>query len=268
MPEIQFKSFQDEKKHSTASTVPLEIQQNQSCNSNNNNASKCECLSTNIAVFLAIVSALSVLLLANYLYFGLTCRGKHNPNSINSTQFFTEKIHWDGAVRLTIEEKNITLLRTMAKHRCYILPRTSASAVVLMRKLQLVREIIDENDKLNVLGGDGKKFCSDDKIYLLEALSEGTRQKRDSTAAGDPLQLSYEKRSPRCVDLILDCAEGEIGEVRSCYTWINGAMTMKQTCLSQKEFKITLTKPTGRIMKVQREQALICFERRQNGLRC
>uniref|UniRef100_A0AC34F1Y5 Uncharacterized protein n=1 Tax=Panagrolaimus sp. ES5 TaxID=591445 RepID=A0AC34F1Y5_9BILA len=235
--------------------MPLEVQE-------------CECLSTNIAVFLAIASALSVLLLANYLYFGLTCRGArgNQQNNINSTQIFTEKIHWDGAVRLTIDEKNITLLRTMAKHRCYILPKTSA----VMRKLQLVREIIDNNDKLNVLGKDGLRFCSDDKIYLLETLSDNPRQKREAAieAAVDPLQVSYEDRSPRCVDLILDCAEGQIGEVRSCYTWINGAMTMKQTCLSPKEFKVTLTKPTGRIMKVQREQAAICFERRQNGLRC
>uniref|UniRef100_A0A914VJ98 Uncharacterized protein n=1 Tax=Plectus sambesii TaxID=2011161 RepID=A0A914VJ98_9BILA len=83
------------------------------------------------------------------------------------------------------------------------------------------------------------------------------------------LDLPLEQREPRCVDLILDCGKGQgVGEVQTCYTWINGVIKMAQECVSPTQFKIYMTKPPGRMLKIAQQQWKICLQRRKEGLRC
>jgi hypothetical protein len=83
------------------------------------------------------------------------------------------------------------------------------------------------------------------------------------------LDLPLEQREPRCVDLILDCGKGTgIGEVQTCYTWMNGVIKMAQECVSPTQFKIYMTKPPGRMLKIAQQQWKICLQRRKEGLRC
>jgi hypothetical protein len=83
------------------------------------------------------------------------------------------------------------------------------------------------------------------------------------------LDLPLEQREPRCIDLILDCGKGTgIGEVQTCYTWINGVIKMAQECVSPTQFKIYMTKPPGRMLKIAQQQWKICLQRRKEGLRC
>jgi hypothetical protein len=97
-----------------------------------------------------------------------------------------------------------------------------------------------------------------------------SRRKRNSLTEYRPsgLDIPLEQREPRCVDLILDCAFGQIGQVQTCYTWLNGVIKMNQECVSTTQFKINMTKPPGRMLKIQQQQWLICLQRRKEGLRC
>lgn len=83
------------------------------------------------------------------------------------------------------------------------------------------------------------------------------------------LNLKYEERNPRCEDLILDCGkDGAIGQTQQCYTWINGVILMKQECTDGNKFKIYMSKPPGRILKIAQREWKVCIERRKEGLRC
>jgi len=83
------------------------------------------------------------------------------------------------------------------------------------------------------------------------------------------LDMTYEERTPNCMDILLLCSEsGAIGKVQSCYTWINGVMYMEQTCIAENKFKITMTKPPGRMLKIAQQQWRICLFRRKEGKRC
>ena len=57
-------------------------------------------------------------------------------------------------------------------------------------------------------------------------------------------------------------------QTQQCYTWINGVILMKQECTDGNKFKIYMSKPPGRILKIAQREWKVCIERRKEGLRC
>ncbi|KAK0390365.1 hypothetical protein QR680_019325 [Steinernema hermaphroditum] len=232
------------------------------------------CTATVIALIIACISSLATLLLANYLYTGISCNARH-PKDVDAPQkraLFDRNGRWDGSERIVIAEKNVTVVRAHSNDRCYVVPlRLAVDQQQLKQHVELVEEITNPTILEKVAGVDAVDFCHDHRVFFMadpQAKLPSRRRRRDAEKTVDPQKLKYEERSPRCMDVLLDCADGKIGEVHSCFTWINGVMAMDRECLSPTEFKVTLQKPKGRILKIQKEQWDICKERRKEGLRC
>uniref|UniRef100_A0A1I7Y3E6 BRICHOS domain-containing protein n=1 Tax=Steinernema glaseri TaxID=37863 RepID=A0A1I7Y3E6_9BILA len=233
------------------------------------------CTATVIALIIACASSLATLLLANYLYTGISCNSRH-PKHYDAPQkrtVFDRNGRWDGSERMIIAEKNITVVRAHSSDRCYIVPlRLATDEKQLKQHVELIEEITSTTIFEKLAGVDAVNFCHDHRVFFMTdppTKQSSRRHKRVAIDRNvDPQKLKYEERAPRCMDILLDCAGGKIGEVHSCFTWINGVMSMDRECLSETEFKVTLQKPKGRIIKIQKEQWDICKERRKEGLRC
>uniref|UniRef100_A0A7E4W3C4 BRICHOS domain-containing protein n=1 Tax=Panagrellus redivivus TaxID=6233 RepID=A0A7E4W3C4_PANRE len=206
------------------------------------NSSKCS-LVTVILYILALSSSAGVLLLSKHLYFDLFSCPK-------AQAVFTGKINWDEATRLSFDEKNVTILRAVNKNRCYVIPRTSTPS----HKLQLIREVISTADRHAILGEDGSRFCQREAVYLLDVVKESTRFRRNADS---------------CKDVVLDCANGVIGEVRSCLADEKSKLVMERMCLSDTEVKVTLSKaPSTKKAMILLEKNTICDDRQTKGLSC
>jgi len=198
---------------------------------------------------------------------------------------------WDAVERLNIEEKGITVVRVLAKNKCYIRPLGSESRPLIQVPEALSEHLVEE------LGGVwAVQFCEGLSSYLLRDVAkvEESRRRRQATDASQPqpqpqqpqpsggsptqrpfgtsrrpsgLDLDIDQRNPRCDELILDCVTS-VGKVQTCYTWINGVIKMDQKCESPTVFKVFMTKPPGRMLKIAQEQWKICVERRKTGLKC
>uniref|UniRef100_A0A9J2PBB0 Uncharacterized protein n=1 Tax=Ascaris lumbricoides TaxID=6252 RepID=A0A9J2PBB0_ASCLU len=137
------------------------------------------------------------------------------------------------------------------------------------RTFELVNEELSDALIEQFAGIDAVKFCQHQHTFLVKEPNDVNEilNRRRRQAATDPLDIPIDSRSPNCMDLLLDCGR-RVVEVNNCYTWINGAMLMHRECLADNEFRVTLTKPKGRISQIQEEQWEICKERRKQGLRC
>ncbi|KAH7728799.1 hypothetical protein AAVH_03169 [Aphelenchoides avenae] len=111
-------------------------------------------------LILAAVSALFALLLANYLYIGWGCN--------RSKALFDTEVRWDGSERISIAEKNVTVIRALSKERCYVLrnnlPNKAGNEVSVIRKL-------DETELHALAGDDAVLFCKGEDTYLLSTAS-------------------------------------------------------------------------------------------------
>ena len=158
------------------------------------------------------------------------------------------------------------MVRTYNSDRCYVMPlhTEGEKKVFSLVHTPLSRELLED-----LAGADALKFCSGADAYLLKDVlsDERMREKRQVAERKSGLNLSYEERTPRCMDLVLDCGLN-VGQVQNCYTWMNGVILMAQECVAENQFRIYMTKPPGRILKIAQQQWLICLERRQQGLRC
>jgi len=81
------------------------------------------------------------------------------------------------------------------------------------------------------------------------------------------LDVPIEQREPRCDDTFLDCVVS-IGKKVTCFSWTNGVIKLDQECMQGNQFRVSMTKPPGRILKLAQEQWRICVERKMQGLKC
>uniref|UniRef100_A0A914CY91 Uncharacterized protein n=1 Tax=Acrobeloides nanus TaxID=290746 RepID=A0A914CY91_9BILA len=197
-----------------------------------------------------LVSFITFSTIVTLLIADLSTRFKHDDRLEND-------ISWDKIQTIYIRRKNLVIIRTNQSNRCFLLPvDKNGRDTYIFHK-------ISKNVAESLGGKNVMRFCHNNLFYLLSPASNSTRIEQN-----DGLSLSYEERTPRCTDLLLDCSNQKIGESQLCYTWINGVMRMDQSCISSTEFKVSLRKPQGRMLKIQQEQWKICLERRRNGLRC
>ncbi|TKR72113.1 hypothetical protein L596_019623 [Steinernema carpocapsae] len=259
--------------HATLSATRAKAQAMQS--STDSASKRNACTATVVALIIACISSLATLLLANYLYTGISCNASHAKHEAKHAEMqkktmFERNGRWDSSERIMIAEKNITVVRAHSSDRCYIVPlRLAVDQQQLKQHVELVEEITNTRILESLAGIDAVDFCKNHRVFFMaDPQIKATSRRRREAAAVDPLKLKYEERSPRCMDVLLDCADGKIGEIHSCFTWINGVMAMDRECISPTEFKVTLKKPEGRILKIQKEQWEICKERRKEGLRC
>uniref|UniRef100_A0A915C053 Uncharacterized protein n=1 Tax=Parascaris univalens TaxID=6257 RepID=A0A915C053_PARUN len=173
----------------------------------------------------------------------------------------------DGSERIVIDEKKVVVIRLHSNDRCYIAPLHQNFSAP--RTFELVNEELSDALIEQFAGIDAVKFCQHQHTFLVKEPNDVNKiqNRRRRQAATDPLETPIDSRSPNCMDILLDCGR-RVVEVNNCYTWINGAMQMHRECLADNEFRVTLTKPKGRIDQIQEEQWEICKERRKQGLRC
>lgn len=181
---------------------------------------------------------------------------------------FNEKAEWEQTERLHIDEKGVTVMRTADSDRCYVMPINRDNE---KRTLSLIHDPLSD-EMLEQIGGPyAVDFCDGQPVYMLKDIhqAEASRAKRQAPVRASGLDKEYDERTPRCMDLVLDCsADGAIGQTQDCYTYINGVILMKQECTSENTFKIYMSKPPGRILKIAQQQWKICIARRSEGLRC
>jgi len=226
-----------------------------------------------------------------------TC-GKVDGNSLN---FPKENPEWNQVDRLEIPEKGLMISRPTDGNRCYLMPiRQVGEDADQPRPLVILNDPLTSDVLKQIAGPNGAAFCNGFDSYLAREMKpdETPRQKRDTekaadapvtgvdagappssgTAQGsifgsaqstgkDAKDLPIEQREPRCTDVILDCTD-HVGQVQSCYTWVNGVLWMDRKCSDEKDFSIHMTKPPGRILKIAQQQWIICLQRRNQGLSC
>jgi hypothetical protein len=227
-----------------------------------------------VACLLMVTTCMVTLLIARSFYSDQLCAGTFTANSMPRLTF-SQTTEWDETERIHIDEKGVTVMQTVGSNRCYVMPINRENE---KRTLMLVHEPLSDDALEAIAGEHAKEFCADVPAYLLKDVNtvEKNRKKRqtpDDVDKNDPraggLALEYEQRTPRCEDLVLDCGlDGAVGQTQDCYTWMNGILKMKQECVSPTQFRVYMSKPPGRILKIAQQQWLICLQRRQQGLRC
>lgn len=217
-----------------------------------------------------VLTAISTLLITRQYYPSAICQRQVDSFPPMPRLHFPKKPEWDSVHRIHIREKNITAMITDNSERCYLMPLNEAGekrAHILLHD-PLSEELIEE------IGGDrAVHFCEGLPTYLLREINtheEGkARRKRQAEERKWGGDLPYEQRTPRCMDLVLDCGlDSNIGQTQECYTWINGVLFMKQICDEPTKFSIYMSKPPGRILKIAQREWKDCLLRRQRGERC
>jgi len=180
---------------------------------------------------------------------------------------FGQQLHWDDQVeKVDIAEKNVVLMRDGTSGRCYIVPKpqNDKTGKQVAKPFRVLPEALNTDLIRHFASKDALTICGDFDTFLaveVDPEEHSARSKRGT------LDMTYEERTPNCMDMLLLCPES-VGKVQSCYTWIMGVMYMDQTCLAENKFQIKMTKPPGRMLKIQQQQWRICLFRRQEGKRC
>jgi len=234
-------------------------------------------------IFTAIIT---FLITANVLPPTTKC-GNVDGSKLN---FPKEIPDWTLVERFEIKEKGLIISRPTGGDKCYLLPIRQPG-----QDNDQPRPLILQHDPLNddmielIAGEDGASFCNGYETYLAREMKpEETRRKREDAPPAsaptsgavqgglfgsaqnqgkDAKDLAIEQRQPNCKDVLLDCTD-HVGQVQSCYTWINGVLWMDRKCTDSNTFNIHMTKPPGRILKIAQQQWIICLQRRNQGLPC
>jgi len=228
-----------------------------------------------VACLLMVSTSMITLLIARNFYSEQLCASSFTSNSMPRLTF-SKTTEWDETERIHIDEKGVTVMQTIGSNRCYVMPINRDNEE---RTLMLVHEPLSDDALEAIAGEHAKEFCAEVPTYLLKDVNAvmKSRNKRQTNPAdfdkNDPraggLALEYDQRTPRCEDLVLDCGlQGAVGQTQDCFTWMNGILKMKQECVAPNQFRVYMSKPPGRILKIAQQQWLICLQRRQEGQRC
>jgi len=216
------------------------------------------------AVLLVFLSVIATLLIVKSMQPAQLCGYVHESHE--SKPLFSEKEQWVGVNRIRIPGKDVEVVRT-DEDLCYIQPTPLQEKQGKARPMQIIREPLSEQMVEELASPAAVEFCNGATVYLTkevvpEDLEHSRRRKRQET------DTTYvDQRTPRCRDMILDCVES-VGQTSSCHTGVNGVFYMDRTCESETTFKVYMTKPPGRILKVLQQEAKVCRIRRLKGLRC
>jgi hypothetical protein len=214
------------------------------------------------AVLLVFLSVVATLLIVRSMQppqlCGFVQEKAHKP-------LFGEQEQWVGVNRIEIPGKDVEVVRT-EEDLCYVQPKPLKDMNGKARPMKIIREPLSQQMLEELASPAAVEFCDGATAYLLKEVVpeelEHARQKRQET------DISYvDQRTPRCEDIILDCV-ASVGQKSTCNTGVNGVFFMERTCESETKFKIFMTKPPGRILKVLQQESKVCRIRRLKGLRC
>jgi len=216
------------------------------------------------AVLLVFLSVVATLLIVRSMQPSQLCGYVEKDHK---TPLFGEQEQWVGVNRIEIPGKDIEVVRT-EEDLCYVQSKPLKDMNGKARAMKVVREPLSEQMLQELASPAAVEFCDGATAYLLkevvpEELEHAPRQKRDGET-----DISYvDQRTPRCEDMILDCT-ASVGQKSTCNTGVNGVFFLERTCEAENKFKIFMTKPPGRILKVLQQESKVCRIRRLKGLRC
>jgi len=204
-----------------------------------------------------LITALATIMIVRTYNPSQLCSNKHDSLG------FTQIEKWDDTEKIDIPSKNLVISRTVSSARCYITPKYDHND----GKIQAVKVLPERLSKdmiQYIAGTEAASLCGDFDTYLAVPLqqSELTAPRRKRAPPAAARDIPYEQRQPNCMNLLLLCPDN-IGQVQSCYTWINGVIWMDRKCTDETHFQIKMTKPPGRILKVLQEETRECNLRRQ-----
>jgi len=220
-----------------------------------------------IVVVALLSSILTTVIVQKYNPYQICGKDRSRQESLG----FKQDLEWDEVEKVDIAEKNVVLTRDASSGRCYITPvKASPKGETNTHKakpFRILPEKLSTEFVRYFAGEDALVICGDFDTYLAVEVDAADAKNAAARAKRGTLDMTYEQRTPNCMDLLLLCPDS-VGKVQSCYTWIMGVMYMDQTCLAENKFKITMTKPPGRMLKIQQEQWRECLFRRKEGKRC
>jgi hypothetical protein len=232
-------------------------------------------------IFTAIIT---FVITANFL--PITKCGTIDGNTLNFPKDIPD---WTQVDRFEIKEKGLIISRPTGGKQCYLIPIRPAGQDTDQPRPLIVQTQPLNDDMLEVIAGeDGASFCNGYVTYLTSEMKpDETRRKREDAPPSAPTSgtaeggifgsaqnqgkqardLTIDQREPRCTEVLLDCTD-HVGQVQSCYTWVNGVLWMDRKCTDSKQFNVHMTKPPGRILKIAQQEWIICLQRRNQGLSC
>jgi hypothetical protein len=228
------------------------------------------------AIFIFLVGAAVVFLTAVVtIYMTKTLHPSFICSSSRSSgSLFSAEPVWDQSEKYEIPGKDLTVVRT--SYLCYVTPNEEPSEPGKGVSQEVVGDSLTEAQLEALTGPAGVEICDGLPTYMTKVIIPEhetlNRQRRQARVLNNPAQdvSNYNEavNENRCMDKVIICDE-MVGQTQSCHTGVNGIFYMDITCNSPTEFKTFQTKPPGRLIKIMRDQAVICQKRRQAGLgRC